>query len=85
MTRKSLTFREPHTSCHCVEQIMQPCSPELNAPSIAHVQSKCSNVKMQYVSRTLQAEHKDIIHDVSFDFHGKRMATCSSDQSVKVT
>lgn len=39
---------------------------------------------MQFVSRTLQAEHKDIIHDVSFDFHGKRMATCSSDQSVKV-
>ncbi|CAK8671113.1 unnamed protein product [Clavelina lepadiformis] len=29
-------------------------------------------------------KHKDLIHDVSFDFFGKRMATCSSDQSVKV-
>ncbi|KAL6064696.1 Nucleoporin SEH1 [Balamuthia mandrillaris] len=29
-------------------------------------------------------EHKDIIHDVSYDFYGKRLATCSSDQRIKV-
>uniref|UniRef100_H3AFD6 SEH1 like nucleoporin n=1 Tax=Latimeria chalumnae TaxID=7897 RepID=H3AFD6_LATCH len=37
-----------------------------------------------FVARSISADHKDLIHDVSFDFHGRRMATCSSDQSVKV-
>ncbi|PNI28305.1 SEH1L isoform 5, partial [Pan troglodytes] len=36
-----------------------------------------------FVARSIAADHKDLIHDVSFDFHGRRMATCSSDQSVK--
>ncbi|XP_071958701.1 nucleoporin SEH1-like [Antedon mediterranea] len=34
--------------------------------------------------KSISAEHKDLIHDVAFDFYGKRMATCSSDQSLKV-
>lgn len=38
-----------------------------------------------FVARSIAADHKDLIHDVSYDFHGRRMATCSSDQSVKVT
>ncbi|XP_021343804.1 nucleoporin SEH1-like [Mizuhopecten yessoensis] len=37
-----------------------------------------------FVTRHIPAEHKDLIHDVSYDFHGNRMATCSSDQTVKV-
>ena len=37
-----------------------------------------------FVSKAIPAEHKDLIHDVSYDFHGQRMATCSSDQVVKV-
>ncbi|CAG05024.1 unnamed protein product [Tetraodon nigroviridis] len=37
-----------------------------------------------FVARCIAADHKDLIHDVSYDFHGRRMATCSSDQSVKV-
>ena len=32
----------------------------------------------------IKAEHKDVIHDVVYDFYGQRMATCSSDQTVKV-
>lgn len=28
--------------------------------------------------------HKDLIHDVAFDFYGKRMATCSTDHTVNV-
>lgn len=35
-------------------------------------------------TKLIPTEHKDIIHDVSFDFYGKRMATCSSDHTVKV-
>lgn len=38
-----------------------------------------------FVTRNVQADHKDLIHDVAYDFYGKRLATCSSDQSVKVS
>jgi len=37
-----------------------------------------------FVAKRIDAEHKDLIHDVAFDFYGRRMATCSSDQSVKI-
>lgn len=37
------------------------------------------------VAKSIPAEHKDLIHDVAYDFHGRRMATCSSDQCVKVS
>lgn len=37
-----------------------------------------------YVSKTIKAGHEDLIHDVAYDFYGKRMATCSSDQHVKI-
>ncbi|CAG0914953.1 unnamed protein product [Notodromas monacha] len=33
---------------------------------------------------TVNADHKDVIHDVAYNFYGNRMATCSSDQQVKV-
>lgn len=39
---------------------------------------------MSYTAKHIATDHKDLIHDVSYDFYGKRMATCSSDQSVKV-
>lgn len=35
-------------------------------------------------STEIRTDHKDVIHDVSYDYYGKRMATCSSDQTVKV-
>ncbi|XP_027290171.1 nucleoporin SEH1 isoform X2 [Cricetulus griseus] len=37
-----------------------------------------------FLPHSIKADHKDLIHDVTFDFHGRRMATCSSDQSIKV-
>ncbi|ODM90481.1 Nucleoporin SEH1 [Orchesella cincta] len=37
-----------------------------------------------FVARGLETGHKDLIHDVAFDFYGTRMATCSSDQMVKI-
>ena len=37
-----------------------------------------------YVAKSIKADHEDLIHDVAYDFYGKRMATCSSDQKVKV-
>ncbi|XP_064467354.1 nucleoporin SEH1-like [Ornithodoros turicata] len=37
-----------------------------------------------HIARSIAADHNDLIHDVAFDFYGKRLATCSSDQYVKV-
>jgi len=37
-----------------------------------------------YTAKSINADHKDLIHDVAYDFYGRRMATCSSDQHVKV-
>ncbi|XP_054281749.1 nucleoporin SEH1 isoform X2 [Macrosteles quadrilineatus] len=39
---------------------------------------------MIFEAHSINAEHKDLIHDVAYDFYGQRMATCSSDQFVKV-
>ncbi|KAN0027170.1 hypothetical protein ACTFIU_009855 [Dictyostelium citrinum] len=36
------------------------------------------------VFHRLSTAHDDLIHDVSYDFYGKRLATCSSDQKIKV-
>ena len=38
-----------------------------------------------FTSKSIDAEHKDLIQDVAYDFHGKRVATCSCDQHVKVS
>lgn len=31
-----------------------------------------------------RAHHDDLIHDIAFDYYGKRFATCSSDKHIKV-
>lgn len=37
-----------------------------------------------FEAHSINAEHKDLIHDIAYDYYGERMATCSSDQFVKV-
>lgn len=32
----------------------------------------------------IETFHNDIVHDISFDWYGRRLATCSSDQKVKI-
>lgn len=34
--------------------------------------------------KQVQTYHKDLIQDIAFDFHGKRVATASLDQTVKI-
>eukprot|EP00033_Pygsuia_biforma_P001083 GCRY01001233.1.p1 GENE.GCRY01001233.1~~GCRY01001233.1.p1 ORF type:complete len:338 (+),score=73.37 GCRY01001233.1:159-1172(+) len=36
------------------------------------------------IKKLAGAEHLDIIHDVSYDFYGTRMASCSSDQKIRI-
>uniref|UniRef100_A0A6B2LAW1 Uncharacterized protein n=1 Tax=Arcella intermedia TaxID=1963864 RepID=A0A6B2LAW1_9EUKA len=33
---------------------------------------------------SFDSQHQDIIHDAQMDYYGKRVATCSSDRSIKV-
>lgn len=37
-----------------------------------------------YSAKVVESEHKDLIHDVAFNWYGTHMATRSSDQTVKV-
>ncbi|KAG5438840.1 hypothetical protein PCANB_002560 [Pneumocystis canis] len=34
--------------------------------------------------QTLETQHEDIIHDAVLDYYGRRLATCSSDKSIKI-
>ncbi|KAG5670547.1 hypothetical protein PVAND_000801 [Polypedilum vanderplanki] len=36
------------------------------------------------MSSIVHTEHRDVIHDCSYDYYGQRMATCSSDQTIKI-
>lgn len=38
---------------------------------------------MSQVTR-FDTDHEDLIHDVSYNYYGKRLVTCSSDQRLKV-
>lgn len=38
----------------------------------------------QITSQMLESGHSDVIHDVQMDYYGKRMATCSSDRTIKI-
>lgn len=58
--------------------------PGAGSPTAALSEAGRADGAAMFVARSIAADHKDLIHDVSFDFHGRRMATCSSDQSVKV-
>ncbi len=33
-----------------------------------------------FTATTIPGDHKDLIHDVAYDWYGRRLATCSSDQ-----
>lgn len=37
-----------------------------------------------YSTKQIRTDHKDLIQDIAFDFYGKRVATASLDQSVKI-
>ncbi len=39
---------------------------------------------MVSVLNTIETGHEDTIHDAEMDYYGMRLATCSSDQSVKI-
>ncbi len=36
------------------------------------------------MTKQIETKHKDLIQDIAFDFYGKRVATASLDQTVKI-
>lgn len=41
-------------------------------------------VKFQDVQKSFPTGHEDFVHDVAYDYYGKRLATCSSDKKIKI-
>ena len=39
---------------------------------------------MQGPTQGVPTSHEDYVHDVAFDWYGRRIATCSSDQTIKI-
>ena len=39
---------------------------------------------MVSIQGTVETGHHDMVHDAQMDFFGTRLATCSSDRSVKI-
>ena len=39
---------------------------------------------MSAPTTTFESGHADMIHDAQFDYYGRRLATCSSDKTVKI-
>ncbi len=39
---------------------------------------------MTRLTSKIDTKHEDLIHDVVYDYYGKRIATCSSDQRIKI-
>jgi len=51
---------------------------------LSSVDSNTSGIPSQRHFKSFASGHKDIIHDVSYDFYGRRLATCSSDQLIHI-
>ena len=47
-------------------------------------EAKKPQVFARFDSTTSSSEHSDFVHDVAYDFYGSRLASCSSDRTIKV-
>lgn len=41
-------------------------------------------LQLQRLVQRFATKHDDLIHDVAYDYFGKRLATCSSDRTIRV-
>ncbi len=51
---------------------------------LRHVYFVHSQNKMATAVHTLDTGHADMLHDAQLDFYGRRLATCSSDRTIRV-
>jgi WD40 repeat protein len=46
---------------------------------------RCENLQVTSMEFTqLTSVHDDVVHDIAFDYYGRRFATCASDKRIKV-
>ncbi len=43
-----------------------------------------TKIQMAAAVATIDTQHEDMIHDTQFDYYAKRLATCSSDRTIKI-
>lgn len=55
----------------------------LAMPSLSSTASLTAN-PASYTTKQIKTDHKDLIQDIAFDFYGKRVATASLDQTVRI-
>ncbi|PWN50591.1 protein transport protein SEC13 [Violaceomyces palustris] len=54
------------------------------SPSAGPVATAASLPSTSERPKNIETQHDDMIHDAQLDFYGKRLATCSSDRTVKI-
>ena len=47
-------------------------------------QSQAQATKMTTEIATIESSHEDMVHDCQFDYYSKKLATCSSDRTIKI-
>uniref|UniRef100_A0A915IPK0 Protein SEC13 homolog n=1 Tax=Romanomermis culicivorax TaxID=13658 RepID=A0A915IPK0_ROMCU len=52
--------------------------------SVGHSQTRINKNRMASLVSRIDTGHRDMIHDAQMDFYGTKLATCSSDRSVKI-
>ena len=55
-----------------------------NAASSSPQVAPCNNNDKRVKLASFSLRHDDFVHDVQFDHYGRRIATCSSDQNIKI-
>ena len=50
----------------------------------ASMAGSAKNAQRKVNLANFSLKHDDFVHDVQFDHYGRRIATCSSDQNIKV-
>lgn len=74
----------------CQQLVASTCSREwhthLHLPSL-HVSSPSGHANTMATTSTLttfDTGHMDMVHDIQFDYYGRRVASCSSDRTIKI-
>lgn len=62
----------------------KPHTCTVSAPLKQSPLAACFHARQNVAAKLFPAQHDDFVHDVAYDYYGKRIATCSSDEKIKV-
>ena len=61
-----------------------PVQPQVAAPPLANTLSAPIAQQRTPPKSVVETAHTDMVHDAQLDFYGRRLATCSSDRTIKI-